>query len=185
MIDKHLLSFWHWFFINADGTPGYRRILNKTILIDIIIGSIIAFLVKIELHTCAKTVLIPLAGIFIGLAFAWVQNAQALLQSESIIKLAKHREGGIREYVFTYQLAILSILVSLIIWGLAGLQIFDTLWPTKCNVISYFIVKWFIFLMSSLALRECWQVVLSVQWLLILDNVIMEHKREKEDTGKN
>ena len=167
-MNKIPFHFWIWFFSGSGGEPGYRRIINKWILFHLLIGIIISLLVQISLQACANTVLLPLAGIFIGLSFAWIGNAQALLQSDEMIRLSKYHEGGFVEYVFAYQTAILTILTTLVLWGLSGLNIFDGVWPTvKCNKL-YFAVKIILFTLSSLTLRECWLVVMGVQWMLIV-----------------
>ena len=163
MINTVTFHFWAWFLKGSGGKPGYRRILNKWILIHLILGFVISLLVKTKLQTCASTVLLPLAGILIGLSFAWIGNAQDLLQSDEIIKLSKYREGGFVEYVFAYQTAILTILTTIVIWGLAGLNIFDEVWPTTKSKWLYFIFKNVLFALSSLSLRECWHVVMGVQ----------------------
>jgi hypothetical protein len=69
--------------------------------------------------------LLPLAGIFIGLTFAWGGNAVTLMQSEEINILADYRQGGLKEYVFKFQAAIFVLLFTMVIWGLAGLDVFE------------------------------------------------------------
>ena len=41
--------------------------------------------------------------------------------------LADYRPGGLREYVFKFQAAILILLFTMVAWGLAGLDIFENL----------------------------------------------------------
>lgn len=174
------LNYWAWFFKGSGGKLGYKRVINKFVFVHLIIGVVIARLVDIDIYLCASTVLIPLAGIFIGLSFAWVQNVQSLLQSEAMIKVAKISEGGFEDYVFVIQTSILTILITLVTWGFAGLKIFDNLWPTSINKICYFIIKSLLFGFSSLTLRECWHVIMGVQWMLIIQNKYDEVKRERE-----
>jgi hypothetical protein len=162
------LSFWRWLIRGSGSTPGLRRFLDLWAFLHFNIGVVLAWAVKIDLSTCASSVLLPLAGILVGLSFAWAGNAQALLQSAEIEELSKHHPGGYVEYVFTYQLAILAILFTMVSWGLAGLRVFDDKWPTGAHPLQYFVLKAFLFAISSLTLRECWQIVLSAQWMLIL-----------------
>ena len=54
-----------------------------------------------------------------------IGNAQALLQSKEIHKLANYHKGGFIEYVNTYQASILVVIIALISWVLAGLNVFD------------------------------------------------------------
>ena len=145
-----------------------------------IVGVVLALALPVDLSTAASSLLLPLAGILVGLSFAWAGNAQALLQTSEMEKLSKHRPGGFTEYVFAYQNAILAILVTLVVWGLAGLQCFDKRWPTSLHPNQYFLVKTTLFALSSLSLRECWHVVLGAQWMLIVRREIRrldgEHK---------
>lgn len=172
MKKTNFVKYWSWFLKGSGGQPGYRRILNKWIFFHILIGVILAMLVKLDLMACANTILLPFVGILIGLTFAWAGNAQALLQTSEIERLAEYHKGGFVEYVYVYQTAILTILVTLILWGLAGLQIFDRQWPTINHPILYFSIKTFLFMFSSLTLRECWHVVLGAQWMLLVQKEI-------------
>jgi hypothetical protein len=149
------------------------------------VGVALSLLVSPKLQECANTVLLPLAGILIGLSFAWAGNANALLQTEEIEKLSKYHKGGFVEYVFIYQTAILTILVTLVLWGFAGLGVYDQTWPTAGNPKIYFTLKTLLFTLCSLALRECWQVVSGAQWLLRIRKEIRDHLNEDEDQGES
>jgi hypothetical protein len=175
MINRRIFSFWYWFFFGSGGKPGFRRIINFWIIFHIIIGLVLACIVKIDLISCARTVILPLASIFVGLSFAWIGNAYAFLQTEKMEMIAKYHAGGFIEYAYTFQTAILTILISLVLWGICGLEVFDKTWPTPSNCITYFIIKIVLFTISSLALRECWHVVLAVQWILIAQNELKKN----------
>jgi hypothetical protein len=147
------------------------------------VGVIMSFLVKIDLASSANTVLLPLAGILIGLSFAWAGNAQTIMQSHEIGKLSEYHEGGFVEYISVYQTAILTILITLGGWELAGLSIFDKQWPTTCNQLYYFGVKTILFTLASLTLRECWQVVVGARYMLLAQKIIKDAE-EKGSGGK-
>jgi hypothetical protein len=172
LMENELLSYWNWFFRGSGDKAGYRRIINTWIILHFIVGILLSFLVQISLETSAKTVLFPLAGIFVALTFAWVGNTTALMQSPEIDKLSKYHPGGFTEYAFVYQTAILVILATLILWGLAGLEVFDSIWPGSERKIAYFLVKSILFTLSSLTFRECWHVVMGAQLMLILQREI-------------
>lgn len=174
------LSYWHWFFYGSGDKPGYRRILNKWIIVHLLVGIALSFLVQVALESSANTVLFPLAGIFVALTFAWAGNTMALMQSQEIKEMANHHPGGFPEYVFVYQTAILVILVTLILWGLAGLKVFDLVWPTSNSKIFYFIVKVILFSLSSLTLRECWHVVMGAQWMLLVQREIKNRRGQSK-----
>lgn len=172
-----MLSYWRWFLKGSGAKPGYKRILNKWLLLHILLGIFLSLLVKLNLSNCANTVLLPLVGVLIGLSFAWAGNAQALLQSNEIEELSQYHEGGFIEYVYVYQTAILTILITLVLWGLAGLQIFDSQWPTINNSNIYFFIKVILFTFSSLTLRECWHVVMGASLMLLIQKEIKKQKK--------
>lgn len=83
--------------------------------------------------------------------------------------------------VFVFQTAVLAILVSLILWGLAGLRVFDTGWPMAANPIAYLIIKVVLFCFASMTIRECWHVVMGAQMLLIVQKRITDHGGNAKD----
>lgn len=202
--DFQKLSFWRWFLIGNHGKlpweasklgvktsnrlkrllngnsdkGGYRCVINGYLLIHAIVGLVLVLAVPVPLKDAANTVLFPLAGIFIGLSFAWVGNATALLQSAEIRSMVKHTDGGLLDYAYHYQVAILVLFTSLVLWGLAGLGI-GAKWPNECHYAG----KWLVYTMTSVALRECWQVVLSAQLLLICQDTIRDAKERHDKTG--
>lgn len=175
------ISYWYWLFHGSGGKPGYRRLLNKWLLFHFLIGFLVSLAVSDALASAANTVLLPLAGIFVGLSFAWVGNAQALLQSAEISKLSDYHAGGYKEYVFVFQTAVLTILVTLIIWGLAGLRVFDTGWPTAAHPKMYLIIKVVLFCFASMTIRECWHVVMGAQMLLLVQKEIKDRGGNAKD----
>lgn len=175
------MHYWRWFFRLHAGATGWRRFLDWWLLFHCLTAAAMALWVRADLREASNAVLLPLAGVLIGLCFAWGGNAQTLLQTDEIELLAKHRPGGIREYVYVYQTAILVVMASLVLWGIAGLGVFDDTWPTGGRPGMYLCTKWFLFFTASVTLRECWHVVLGAQSLLVLRATIRD-KREKAQT---
>lgn len=163
------VDFWDWFRYGTGGKPGYVRLFfDKWWLLHLVLGATIAFLISKNLPDAAATILVPLAGVFIGLAFAWAGNAQALLQTDEMVLVARHKRGGLRDYVFTFQAAVFALLVTLTAWGLAGLGVFDTLLLGKHHPDAYRLVSVILFALSSFSIRECWHVVLGAQIMILL-----------------
>ena len=131
---------------------------------------LLASVLPIPLQSTANTLLFPLAGVLVGLSFSWGGNAVALLQTSEVEVLAENSEGGLQEYVYTFQSAVLCFLVTIVLWGLAGLGIFDLVWPVRNNCHLYYLVSVVLFFFSSLAVREGWHVVLGSQQLLLVRN---------------
>jgi len=176
------ISFWKWFIVGSGGRPGFRRLLNRWLILHVGVGAALATGIPIDLQSASSAVLLPLAGVLVGLSFAWAGNAQALLQTGEIESLAEHHPGGFVEYVYFYSLAILCILLTLSAWGLAGLKIFDAVWPTSGHWKTYFGIKLLLFTLSSLTLRECWHIVLAAQWMLLTRREILKSRSIPPDT---
>lgn len=172
-----MISFWRWFFIGSGAGPGIRRLFDLWLTVHIAVGTTLSLLVPISLEVSANGLLLPLAGIFIGLSFAWGGNAQALIQTSEILQLASRRQGGFFEYLFAYQLAILLILISLTCWAIAGLGIFDQVWPVDRKSWQYKILSAGLFSLASLTLRECWHVVVGAQAMLAIRLALKEKQR--------
>jgi len=167
--------YWTWLFKGLNGKPGIAKFLNVWLLLHIAVATALAIWISIPLAEVARTMMLPLAGIFIGLSFAWAGNAQALLQTDEIEKLAEQHEDGIENYIYTFQTAILAILLSLVGWGLAGLKAFDA---NSLSIIAPF-VEWILYLISSIALRECWHVILGSQLLILNRSEIKSSKSKR------
>lgn len=169
-------TFWAWFFKGAETKPGYQRLLDRWLIFHFFIGLLLAFLYQGKLLEAASTVMIPLSGVLVGLTFAWSGNALALLQSEEIHAMSERREGGFVEYVYTYQMAILIILFTLVVWGLAGLGGFRI--GSFLGFYEKFALKSILFSLVSLSIRECWHVVLGAQMMLLAQKHIKDAKKK-------
>ena len=172
-------QFWRWLFLGLRDRPGCRLLLDWWLVVHVAAGILIAQLVGVSIHEAARTILLPLAGVFIGLSFAWAGNAQALLKESEIEKVAEHHPDGIQTYVYTFQLAILIILITLVAWGLAGLKVFDA--EILSNSVVQTSIEALLYFLASITLRECWHVVMASQ-LMILSrhNVQNTNKAGKE-----
>ena len=162
-----MVMFWEWLARGNGGKRGYRRVVNRWLMLHLGVGLALGVLAHDPMKEISRAVLLPLAGVLVGLAFAWAGNAQALLQTEQIHEFSSHRPGGYVEYVYTYQLAILVLLVTLSFWGITAIGVWDDRWPTARDFGWYLGVKCVAFTCLSVAVRECWHVVLGAQLMLI------------------
>lgn len=174
-----MTNFWDWLFYGVGEGPGIYRFWDRWLLLHLFVGVVLALLLPVSLKEAATTLLLPVAGIFIGLSFAWGGNAQALLQTSEIEDASQFRKGGYEEYVFAFQAAILCILVTLVLWTAAGLGLFDAVWPINRCAYSYRAVVGILFFFSSMTLRECWHVVLGAQSLLLMRFKIRQQKGKR------
>lgn len=176
-VTNKIPTFWRWFWQGYGARPGYRRVLNSWLFLHVIVGILCATQINVSLAEVAVKALLPLMAIFVGLTFSWAGNAHALLQSEEIVAISRNRAGGISEYIFTFQLCILIILISVGFWVLPSLNLsyhfVDSSYITF-NMLS----SVFLYALLSLAFRTSWQAVLGANMLLLMRVI---KKREAEE----
>lgn len=172
------MEFWKWFFLGLSDRSGLQTLfIDRWCIIHIAIGFISAWYIEVCIHDAAQTVLLPLAGIFIGLSFAWAGNTQALLQQKEIREFFLYLPDKIEAHLYTFQLAILVILVTLCAWGLAGLKVF--LLPIFQTPCIQLLIETCLYFLASLTLRECWNVVYGSQILIFVSHRAQEEKDKK------
>jgi len=174
------ISYWDWFLRGSGADPGYRRVVNRYLVVCILIGSGLAVAVDYTIAKAASIALLPLAGIFIGVAFAWGSNALSLLQTEELSKIAEKHPGGFPEYVYTHQTAIMVVFVALVGWGLAGLGVIDSYLTVKGNPVAYWVCEVALYALACVALHECWQVVLGVQLMVLVRQRLQHHQKSAD-----
>lgn len=162
-----MISFWRWFFFGSGAEPGIKGFFDIWLFFHIAVGFCSAFVVSGSLQQIGGNLILPLAGVFIGLAFAWGGNAQSLMQSAEIENFSRFNAGGFEDYVYSFQLAILVLIVTITCWGVAGVGVFDHFWPKNSNI-TYRYISAFLFFLISISIRECWHVVLASQMLLLI-----------------
>jgi hypothetical protein len=174
------MSYWSWLFGTGGRRAGARAFLDLWLMFHLVCGIFLSWVVPVTLDDAANRVLFPLAGVLVGLCFAWGGNAQALLQTDENQELSTRAPDGIVGYAYTYQTAILVLIVTMAWWGVSGLGVFDQTWPGKTTSANsvYFALKAFSYGLLSVALRECWHVVLSAQQFLIARAEIITARRK-------
>lgn len=173
-------TFWEWFFRAGRTKAGWRRLINKWCILHVLVGVFLAWIVKGNLKDAASSVLLPLVGVLVGLSFAWAGNAQSLLQTPEIDELSDYHPGGLQDFAFTYQAAILAILSCVTLWGLAGLGVFDHRCFWSCSTRWYFAVAAALYGSLSLTIRESWHVVLGAQRMLLMRSKKQRIDRESK-----
>lgn len=174
------LSYWEWFRGRDKSRPaGWRKFADRWLLLHAIAGIVMAILTPASLEKAAQTVLLPLAGVFVGMSFAWIGNAQVALQSNEIEEFARYGPGGLENYIYTFQSAILAILVTLAAWAIAALGIIDRPCGWGCPSWGYEAASALLYAFASLTLRECWHVVMGAQMLLFVQRHVRAVHREQ------
>lgn len=160
--------FWHWFASGeGEGSSGYTYYMDWGLTVDAVLGLGLMYLSPIPLAEAARTFLLPVVGIMIGISFAWVANANAILHTPEIEGVARRMRGGLVGVVWEFQLAVLLLLMILVLWGLASLRIFDITWPTPGRYVWYSVTEVVLYGSASFAVRVCWRIVRDVQNLFV------------------
>lgn len=165
------ISYWAWLFRDSGkGRPITKSYCNKWLIVHIIIAILLTKFLEVD-HVSAISLSVPFMGVLIAITVAWCGNIISLLNTKEITNFSKYYHGGIRGYAFTIQSAILILFLTIISWALYGFKLF-----------SYAFIP---FLFSSIAIRDCWHVILFTQLLTIIRaEIILENdeKQQKENS---
>ncbi len=174
-VHRQRLSFWRWF-----ARSGVWKVLDWWLPVHLMLGFVLALTVSTSLADVAATAFLPLASILVGLAFAWAGNALAVLQTRELRQVASHPESpGYEAYLFTYQSAVLAVLVTLVAWGLAALGVAEGLGAAKWPPYARLAARSALFAATSYSIRECWQVmVATLQALIVQQTVSSAHEKK-------
>jgi len=156
-------KYWHWFFRGEAGRPGYRRLLSHWMWLHISVSVLLALLVPMPLATIGRVILIPAAGTLVATSFAWIATAFPLLQSDELRAVVAEHDEGCTPHVFVFRNAVLVILTTQICWAMAGLRVFSSA-PLSAQTA----LKALFFLITCMAIHECWSLVGYVQFLLLM-----------------
>jgi hypothetical protein len=173
------LSFWRWFV-----RSGIRRFVDRWLLVHVAVGLLLARYVPERMSDVSRAAFLPLASILIGLAFAWGGNALAVLQTTELRRVASDRSGpGYSSYIFTFQQAILVVLVTLIVWGLLAMGIANSVEILYRSAGAWLLGRATTFALTSLAIRECWHVILGTQSMMIIRHIVQTENEQRSEGG--
>lgn len=175
--------FWTWVFHGLGDGRGMWRIVNWWLVVHAAVGVALAFLAPVSLEEAGRLVALPVSSALVGLSLAWVGAAHAILVTPEIHDLAAAKKSGIADYVYTFQLAVLVLLVTFALWCVCALQVFDKTWPTPSSASAYATCRVLMFALTSLALREGWHAVLGSQWLLLAHDDLATAARDQRANG--
>lgn len=154
------INFWQWLI--DDWKAQMKLILGDRYVFFHILGALLFGIKIIDPTKFATTILLPFASIIIGISFAWGGNAVALLSDGALQTIAEQHKKGFENYVYKFLLSILILLGTLVCWLFVATGIFCGTSSILSNIIFYFIL-----MLSSIALREVWHVILGVQYMLL------------------
>lgn len=176
--NHRLTSFWEWFFkgSNTASKPGYRRLFCKWSIMDIAIAFLLNYVIYKPFSEMANNVLFPLSGVFIGVSASWVGGAHSVLDSDEIRHLGEFHKGGYAEYPYMMQIAVLTLLTTLVLWGVAGIGLIDLI-----NIPSlHLLFGVSLYASVSCSVRTCWKIINYSHNLLIAKYKVKKMMEEKK-----
>lgn len=182
------LNFKHWFLHgNKNSTPGYTRLLDIRTVLDLSIGAVVTIFVSIPLQEASTSILLPLTGVLIGVCASWAAPAQEVLSSQKMIPFLKSHKGGPCEYFLILQLVVFVMLFAIVLWGGAGIGLFESLNSPELNgkKAIYHIISIFLYGILSLALRTCWEAVLFTHYVMCAKLQVLDTNNKANKTYKN
>lgn len=160
------ISYWKWLFFGINGKKsGIKSYCNLWIFLHLFISTILTINITIK-QSDAISIAIPFIGILIALTVSWCGNVTSLLNTKEITLLSTRYTGGIEGYAYFIQSAILVLFITVLLWTIYGLNILS------CKIFLFIII-----FMSSIAIRDCWNVILLGQMLTIARARIIINKK--------
>jgi hypothetical protein len=166
MNNNGITSYWKWLLYGGK-KAGFFLIIDKWLFVHAIIALLMIYLLpNTTLKDAGEKVIVPLSGVFVGMTFAWIGNAQAVVNSNGLDALILRSQSSLRDYVYIFLNSALIVLATLIMWGLAALGLHDQklIIDFKFGIIVW---EFFYYLLTSIAVRECWSVIIGMQSLIL------------------
>lgn len=182
--DDLTLTFGRWLWAGSGGRRGISRVVNFWMLLHLLVGSLIALAISAPLSRTSQSCLLPAFSILIGLTFAWIGNAQGLLQTKAIRLLGKETQGGLIDFIFAYQLNVLILLVAISIFAIASLSPFEQLKLPVFHPKIYFSAKALFYSTASLTVGTAWSTINGSHALLRAAATIEDALADSEDAQK-
>ena len=163
-------SFWTWFVSGSrKGPRGVRNIANRFLFFHTAIAVAATLLIRNDPFSFAQKALFPASSILVGLSIAWTTRAATILQSKELREKLFSDERPPEDYVYGFQLAILVVILMIIyIAVMAGgglrLALLGQPWDTLGSA-------FWMYLLFSLTLRECWGVINATNMLMMLEYI--------------
>jgi len=178
-------NYWLWFWRGTSGSPGWQSlILEWWVIPHLVIGVGLAWAcADAKLKETATSALLPLAGVLISITFAWATNVQSILQSREWVSI--HEDGGVEDTVFEYLNSILLMIITIALWGICALGLFDRLLVKgQAPPLSYQAISALVYFATSYSIHHCWKVVSMAQMKLVAVLLLGASSRDVEERSK-
>mgnify|MGYP000980531543 CR=1 FL=1 len=171
-------TFWRWAFKSHAGRKtGFSLIISRWLVLDILISIFLTLYLNEDGFIFASKSLYPAASILVGMSIAWTSRASIILNDVEFRKSVMELNNPIEDYVYGYQISILIIIITVVyisIMAAGGINI-----GVFGFIIDEKISTFFLFMLLSLSIRECWGVInFSNLLALLADRVKQPTTRE-------
>lgn len=164
MISKDAFRFWKWVFSgikdnNGVSSSGLKQFIDVWLILHILLSVLSSSLLAGNFLRFSQTVVFPLISALMGISLAWIGTSISIVTSNELRLFMKSHPGGVVTLIYTYQLAILVLVVTLALWYIPSFITVGSLPPflTKKSVLS--ITRFCLMLCLSISIRECWHVI--------------------------
>lgn len=163
-----IITFWQWLRRGTGNSlPGWHNLINRFLLVHVLVATTATAIINADPFDFAATALFPAASILVGMSLAWTTRAATVLQNAEFRQRLVSNDRPAEDYIYGYQLAILTIIVmvayvSVMAGGGINLVVFGA-------PVDQYTSAFFLYLLLSMSLRECWGVVNFTNLLSLLD----------------
>lgn len=153
-----ITTFWSWFWKGtANSKAGIMLIIKWQNITHLLIATFLLLFINSDPFVFASKALFPAASILVSMAVAWTARASTVLQDVNFKKKVISDKNPLEAYVYGYQLALLIIITMVVyvaIMAGGGIEM-----PFVSNDISKPASGFFLYLLLSFSIAQCWQVI--------------------------
>lgn len=163
-----MITFWKWLVFGVKSAPsGWLNVFNKWLILHVIIAFLCLYLINADAYNFASKALFPASSVLVGLSMAWTTRASTVLQSKELRATLFNESRPAEDYIYGFQLSIMIVMIMVayiacMAGGGIALSVFGSPWDQH-------IAGFWMYLLISLSLRECWGVVNFTNMLSLLD----------------
>lgn len=168
-----MITFWPWFFKGVGiSPPGYRSLLSIWLLLDFGLAAFCTKFLSADAFAFASKALFPAASILVSMAIAWSNRASTVLQNEDFRTAMLGDSNPGEDYLYGFQLSMAIMLGTVIYTAIMAAGGFN-FYVYDVNI-SRNISGFFLFVLLSMSVRECWAVMNFSSLLSLLQMKVRE-----------
>lgn len=156
---------------------GYRLLVNWWLLFHAVVSVLLTFGLVSNGFEFASKALFPAASVLVGMAFAWTTRASTILNNKEFRREVITDENPLVDYVYGFQLSVLILFLCIIYLAIMAAGGFS--FVVYSREFSQKSSTFFMFMLISMTVRECWAVINFTNLLTLLDDQTGDRARER------